>query len=365
MPDPAPEDHPDRPARSASDPVSLADFEALAAASLRPEILGYYSGAATDERTLADNLAAFARWRFVPRLGVEIEGRDTSVEVLGRRWPTPFGVAPMALMKMANPAGDVAVARACAARGLVMTLSTVGTATIEEVGAAGAPSWFQLYLLEDLGRSRELLARSEAAGYEAIVMTMDAPILGRRERDVRLGFQLPDGVSYANVRRSAHRRGDTYGDDGFKQSNTWADLEWVVGNTRLPVIAKGILHPDDALRAIQAGAAGIQVSNHGGRQLDGTIAALDALPAVADAVAGRVPVLFDSGIRRGSDVLAALALGATAVFLGRPVLWSLAWAGERGVGMALDMLAAEFRLSLGLAGQLRADAVPRDLVVRV
>jgi 4-hydroxymandelate oxidase len=350
-------------ARAADDPIRLADLESLALARLDPGVGSYYSGAANDELTLADNVAAFRRWRFVPRIGVEIEGRDTSVEVLGRPWPVPFMVAPMALQRMANPEGEVAVARACAARGLTMSLSTVGSATIEDVAAAGAPAWFQLYLLRDRERNRELLDRAAAAGCEALILTMDAPILGRRERDIRTGFHLPEGIGYANIRRGGIKRGDTYGDDDIKPSNTWDDLAWVVGATRLPVIVKGVLHPDDAIRALDLGAAGVGVSNHGGRQLDGSIAALDALPAVVDAVAGRAPVLFDSGIRRGSDVLLALALGARAVMLGRPVLWALAWGGEVGVGRAFDMLAAEVELALGLAGLARADEASRDLVV--
>ena len=345
------------------DPVRLADFEALALAKLPPASGGYYSGAANDEVTLRDNVAAFERWRFVPRIGVETQGRDASVEVLGRRWPSPFMVAPMALHKIADPEGEVAVARACAARGLVFCLSTVGSATIEEVAATGAACWFQLYFLDDEGRNRELLARSEAAGYEAIVLTMDAPILGRRERDVRLGFARPPGVEYANVNRSSLTRGDTYGDDEFKLSNTWDDLAWVVANTKLPVIVKGVLHPDDAERALDLGAAAVDVSNHGGRQLDRSIAAIDALPAVVEAVAGRAPVLLDSGIRRGTDVLTALALGARGVMLGRPVLWSLAWGGEAGVGRALDMLAAEVHLALGLAGLRSTAEASRKLLV--
>ncbi len=352
-------------ARAAGDPICLADLEALALAKLDPGVGSYYSGAANDERTLADNLAAFHRWRFVPRIGVEIEGRDTSVEVLGRRWPTPFMVAPLALQRMGDPDGELAGARACAARGLTMSLSTVASATIEDVAAAGAPAWFQLYLLRDRDRNRDLLDRAAAAGYEAIILTMDAPILGRRERDIRTGFHLPAGIGYANIRRGALKRGDTYGDDEMKPSNTWDDLAWVVGATRLPVIVKGVLHPDDAVRALDLGAAGVGVSNHGGRQLDGSIAALDALPAVVDAVAGRAPVLLDSGIRRGTDVLLALALGARAVMLGRPVLWGLAWSGEAGVGRAFDMLAAEVELALGLAGLARADEASRDLVVRI
>lgn len=353
------------PESSSSAPLHLADFEALALAKLDPGVGSYFSGAANDELTLADNLAAFRRWRFVPRIGEEIEGRDASVEVLGRRWPFPVMVAPMALHRMADPDGEVAVARACAARGLTMSLSTVGTATIEEVGAAGARTWFQIYLLRDRDRSRELLDRSAAARYEAIILTMDAPILGRRERDLRTGFRLPEGVGYANIRRGALKRGDTYGDDEIKPSNTWDDLAWTVASSSLPVVVKGILHPDDARRAIDLGAAAIDVSNHGGRQLDGTIAALDALPAVVDAVGGRVPVLLDSGIRRGSDVLMALALGARAVMVGRPVLWSLAWGGEAGVGLAFDLLRAEFELALGLAGLTRAADAGRDLLVRV
>ncbi len=246
-----------------------------------------------------------------------------------------------------------------------MSLSTVGSATIEDVAAAGARTWFQLYLLRDRDRSRELLDRAAAAGYEAIVLTMDAPILGRRERDLRTGFALPPGVGYANIRRGSARRGDTYGDDEIKPSNTWDDLAWTVASSALPVVVKGILRPDDARRALDLGAAAIGVSNHGGRQLDLSIASLDALPAVADAVAGRVPVLFDSGIRRGTDVLAALALGARAVMVGRPLLWALAWGGEAGVRLAFDLLLAEIDLAFALAGVPSADAVPRDLVVRV
>lgn len=346
------------------DPVRLADFEALALAKLPPGSGAYYSGGANDEVTLRDNTEAFDRWRFVPRVGVEIQDREPAVEVLGRRWPSPFMVAPMALHRLADPDGEVAVARACAARGLVFCLSTVGSATIEEVAATGAACWFQLYFLEDAAKNLELLQRAEAAGYEAIVLTMDAAILGRRERDLRTGFARPDSVTYANIRRSNVKRADTYGDDEFKPSNTWDDLAWVIANTRLPVIVKGVLHPDDAVRALDLGAAAVDVSNHGGRQLDRSIPSVDALPAVVDAVGGRAPVLLDSGIRRGTDILTALALGASGVMLGRPVLWSLAWGGEAGVGRAFDLLAAEFELSLGLAGLRSPAEASRRLLVR-
>lgn len=350
-------------------PLNLAEFEALAVAGLDAGVAAYFGGAAADEVTLADNLAAFRRWRIVPRMFVDIETRDPSVEVLGRRWPAPIMVAPMALQRMAHPDGEVAVARACAARGITMSLSTVGSATIEDVGAAGAPSWFQLYLLRDPGRNCELLDRAAAAGYEAIVLTVDAPILGRRERDLRTQFHLPPGVGYANIHRSGTKRDpanrdNTYGDDDIKPANTLEDLDWTTANTRLPVIVKGILHPADARRAIDHGAAAIGVSNHGGRQLDYSIAALDALPGVLDAVNGRVPVILDGGIRRGTDVLMALALGARAVMVGRPILWALAWGGERGVALALDMLVAEYDLALALSGVPRSAALSPELLVR-
>ena len=293
---------------------------------------------------------------------VDITARDPSVSVLGRRWPAPIMVAPLALHRLADPEGEVAVARAAATRGLTMCLSTVGSATIEEVAAAcgTGPRWFQLYPLADRGKTRALLDRAVAAGYEAIVFTVDCPILGRRERDRRDGFVLPPGVGYPNLASD----GDTYARDELATAYTWADLEWVANAAGLPVIAKGVLDPADAILAFEHGASAVVVSNHGGRQLDLSIAALDAFPDVVAAVDGRGPVLFDSGIRRGTDVLIALALGARAVMIGRPVLWALAWGGEAGVGWAFDQLLAEFDLALALAGVPRAADLSTRILVR-
>lgn len=349
---------------SGSQPIRLADFEALALAKMPPALGGYYSGAANDEITLADNLAAFRRLRFLPHIGGAVEGRDPSVEVLGRRWPAPFMVAPMSLHRLGDPEGEIAVARACAARGLVFSLSTVGTSTIEDVAATGAPRWFQLYLLKDRGRNLDLLGRAEAAGYEAVIFTMDAPILGRRERDIRTGFSLPPGVGYANIRRGAIKRDDTYGDDAFKPDNTWDDLAWVVGATRLPVIVKGVLRGDDAVRTVDGGAVGVIVSTHGGRQLDGVVPSPRALPEVVEAVGDRAEVYVDGGVRTGGHVLRALALGARAVLVGRPVLWALAVGGREGVRDLLVELAADTRDQMGLAGVVSCADAGRDLVTR-
>lgn len=353
--------------------LNVHDVERIAARVLTPGAAAYYDGGAWDESTLRDNVAAFERWRFRPRVLVDVAHRDLSVDVLGRRWPTPFGIAPMALQRLACPDGEVAAARACAARGVTYTLSTVASATIEEVAAVGGPRWFQLYVTPDADWTLSLVRRAEAAGYEALVMTVDAAPLGRRERDHRVGLTLPPDVRYENlvVRPSAgggdlglSREGpQLYAKEFLKEALTAADLAWLVRESRLPVIVKGVLRGDDADAVVEAGAAGVWVSNHGGRQLDRAIAAVDALPDVVAAVHGRAPVLFDSGIRRGMDALTALALGATAVFVGRPLLWGLAWDGERGAGAVLDMLRDEFDLAMAISGSARASAIDPSIVV--
>ncbi|MCU0506136.1 MAG: alpha-hydroxy-acid oxidizing protein [Chloroflexi bacterium] len=366
--------------------LNVRDVERIAAGVLSPGAAAYYNGGAWDESTLRDNEAAFERWRFRPKVLVDVARRDLSVRVLGRLWPTPFGTAPMALMRLATPEGEGAAARACRDRGITYTLSTVASATIEEVAEVGGPRWFQLYTTPDADWTMSLVRRAEAAGYEALVMTVDAAPLGRRERDARVGLTLPPGVRYENlvVRPSAvgggeggpgHETGadgedalsregpQLYAKEFLKEALTPADLAWLVRESRLPVIVKGVLRGDDADAVVEAGAAGVWVSNHGGRQMDRAIASIDALPDVVQAVRGRVPVLFDGGIRRGMDALAALALGATAVFVGRPLLWGLAWDGERGAGAVLDMLTAELDLAMAITGVPRASSIDPSILV--
>jgi 4-hydroxymandelate oxidase len=347
----------DRPALAGFQPehvgdptlINLGDYERAAAERLSPGALAYYSGGANDERTLADNRAAFARRRIIPRVLRDVSSVDTSVEILGRRWPTPIWIAPTAFHRLAHPDGEMATARAAAARGTTMVLSTSSSIDLVDVAAVGGPRWFQVYLLADPGARRAHVERAVAAGYEALVLTADLPRIGRRERDIRVGFRIPDDVAVPNIAAAAGLPLAEGLNVAFADTMTWDDLEWLAG-FGLPVVVKGILHPDDARLAVDHGAAAIGVSNHGGRQLDTAIASLDALPAVVDAVAGRSPVLMDGGVRRGTDVLIALALGAAAVGIGRPVLWGLAVNGEAGVSHVLDLLNAELELAMALAG---------------
>jgi 4-hydroxymandelate oxidase len=250
---------------------------------------------------------------------------------------------------MAHPDGELATARAAAVRRMTMTLSTSASTDMADVAAVGGPRWYQVYLLLDRGARRAMLERAVECGYEALVLTADLQRLGRRERDIRASFLIPEGVYLPNVAAAAGVDASDAAAVPFVERLTWDDLEWVAG-FGLPVIVKGVLHPDDARLAVDHGAAAVAVSNHGGRQLDGAIASLDALPAVVDAVAGRVPVLLDGGVRRGTDALIALALGATGVGIGRPVLWGLACDGEAGVGRVLDLLTGELEQAMALAG---------------
>jgi isopentenyl diphosphate isomerase/L-lactate dehydrogenase-like FMN-dependent dehydrogenase len=341
--------------------INLHDYERVAAERLAPGPLAYFTGGAGDEITLRDNRAAFARQAIVPRVMRNVSTIDMSVELFGRRWPTPIWIAPTALQRMAHPDGELAAARAAAARGVTMAVSTSASTDIADVAAVGGPRWFQVYLLADPGARRALVERAVTNGYEALLLTVDLARIGRRERDLRIGFRIPAGVDIPNVAIAAGVSPEDVASVAFTDRLTWTDLEWLAG-FGLPVIVKGILHPDDARLAIEHGAAGIDVSNHGGRQLDGAIASLDALPAVVEAVEGRIPILLDGGVRRGTDVLIALALGAAAVGIGRPVIWGLAVDGETGVGNVLDLLTNELSNAMALAGAAScADLTPELL----
>jgi isopentenyl diphosphate isomerase/L-lactate dehydrogenase-like FMN-dependent dehydrogenase len=336
-------------------PVCLRDLESLVADQLDAGPLGYFAGGAADERTLADNEAAFARRQLLPRVMVDVSEVSTQTSVLGTELSMPVIVAPVALQRMAHADGEPGMARAAAAAGTLMCVSTLATATAREVAEAApdAPRWFQLYVLRDRGVTHALVDEAVACGYRALVVTVDAPRAGRRERDLRTGFAVPPGIDMPGVTAAAgHSDGLTPAEffSLVDPSLTWKDLEALVDAVDLPVLVKGVHAAADARLAIQHGAAGVVVSNHGGRQLDGVPAGIDLLEDVVQEVAGEIEVLVDGGVRRGSDVLKALALGARAVMVGRPLLWGLAWDGEAGARWVLETLRAELELDLMLLG---------------
>jgi isopentenyl diphosphate isomerase/L-lactate dehydrogenase-like FMN-dependent dehydrogenase len=331
---------------SAEGVLSLDDYEAEAQARLDPALFAGLDGGAGDELTVRANRRAWDRLALRPRVLVDVTNVSTRTTVLGRELAAPVLVAPLGFQDLVHPDGVAATARGAARAGAVTVVSTVSRATPAEVAAAapGAPRWFQLYCLRDRGLTRELAAQAADAGSEALVVTVDAPLLGRRERAQRAGWALPDGyvlgacgLSPADLQ---HR---------IDPALTWRDLG-SLAEAGLPLVLKGILTAEDAALAAEHGAAAVVVSNHGGRQLDGAAATADALPEVVEAVDGRLEVLVDGGVRRGTHVLAALALGARAVLVGRPVLWALATAGEAGVERALGLLRDELESALALAG---------------
>ena len=338
-----------------SEPLNVMDYERLAAAALPEGPLGYYAGGAGDERTLRDNVAAWSRRRLRPRVLVDVGEVSAATTVLGTPVASPVLVAPTALQRMAHPDGEPGMARAAAGAGTIMTLSTLCTSTPAEVAAAapGAPRWLQLYVTRDRAISRALVDSAVDAGFGAVVVTVDAPVPGRRERDHRTGFRVPAELDMPAVTAALGRSGGVTVEDFFSVVDptlTWGDLEDFAAECPLPVVLKGVQTAEDAALACDHGAAGIVVSNHGGRQLDGVAATADMLPEVVDAVAGRVEVLVDGGIRRGTDVLVALALGASAVLVGRPALWGLAAGGEVGARAVLDTLQQEVENGLALLG---------------
>jgi isopentenyl diphosphate isomerase/L-lactate dehydrogenase-like FMN-dependent dehydrogenase len=329
--------------------LNVGDYEREAERVLDPGAFGYFAGGAGDELTLRDNLEAFSRWQLRPRVLVDVGEVTTATTVLGREVSMPLLVAPTAFQRLAHPDGDVATARAAAEVGTVMCQSTLSSVTPAELAAAapGARLWFQLYLSSDRGFTADLLASVVEAGFEAVVFTVDFPAAGRRERDLRAAFTLPEDLATPNIPGSLRRR-DFHAalSEIVDPTLTWRDLEWLREACPLPILLKGILSAEDALLAAEHGAAGVIVSNHGGRQLDGVAATLDALPEVVEAVRDDVEVLLDGGVRRGADVLKALALGARAVLVGRAPVWGLAVGGEQGVSEVLELLRAEIALGL-------------------
>jgi len=336
-----------------SDPVCVADFERLAEERIAPDLWCYYAGGAGDEVTLRANVASFRRWAFRQRVLTDVSRVSGETEILGLRLSMPLLVAPTALQALLTPEGELATARACAAVGTAMCVSTIVSHTHEEIRAAApeASRWQQLYVLEDRALTEEHLAEANEAGYSAVVLTVDTPMWGRRERDLRLGFRIPADLRLPYVSADASHRAKGIAYLPVSPSLTWDDIGWVAERAGgRPVVVKGVLTAPDAELAVEHGAAAVIVSNHGGRQLDGLPATLDALPEVAHAVGGRVPVLMDGGIRRGTDVLKALALGADATLVGRPILYGLAADGEAGARRVLELLRDEIVRGLALIG---------------
>jgi lactate 2-monooxygenase len=361
-------------------PVAFEKLESRAREALSPEAFDYVAGGAGGEDTMRANREAFRRWRLVPRVLRDVARRDLAVAVLGQRLIAPVLLAPVGVLSIIHPDAERAVARAAAATGIPFVLSTASSTPLETVAAeaGAAPRWFQLYWPADPELAASFIARAEAAGFQALVVTLDTHVLGWRERDIArayLPFLYGEGLAnYMSdpVFRGALQRPPEedpraaalhFARVFASSSLTWEDIAALRDRTRLPILLKGILHPDDARRAADHGVAGVIVSNHGGRQVDGAIAALDALPEVADAVGDRLAVLFDSGIRRGADVLQALALGARAVLLGRPYVYGLALGGEDGVRHVVLNLLAELDVTLALLGCASVSEIGGDCVV--
>ena len=345
--------------------VTLADFEAPARLAMEPAAFDYVAGGAWDELSLLSNDAAWRRYRLRPRVLVDVSSVDPSTTMLGAPTSLPVAVAPMAVHGLAHPDGEVATARAAGVAGIPFVLSTTSSRSIEEV-ATGAPDtnrWFQLYVQVDPGRTRELVERAAVAGYGALVLTVDLPRLGYRERDRRSQFELPPLGNFvegpATHARGAHVDGFEMLDRQLEVGPTWDELATIRSWSGLPFVLKGILTPEDADLAVQHGVDAIVVSNHGARQLDRTPAPIDVLEEIAATVAGRAEVWVDGGVRRGLDVASALALGARAVLIGRPILWALATGGEAGVIRALAILREELEIAMALLGTPTPTAITR------
>jgi isopentenyl diphosphate isomerase/L-lactate dehydrogenase-like FMN-dependent dehydrogenase len=341
------------------DPINVFDYEAIARTKLPPAHWDYINGGSDDEVTLHANRASLERIRLRPRVLVDVSASalDTRASVLGTPISMPLMVAPTAMHCLAHPEGECATAQAAGKANTLMIASTTATRSLEEIAqAASGPLWFQLYIYPELQVAEKLVHRAESAGYRAIVLTVDLPVLGNREKDKRNNVVIPPPPFVEANFVDVEKRGQEW------VSLTWESLSWLRSITSLPILLKGILTAEDALLAIEHGMDGIVVSNHGGRQLDSALASIDALPEIVEAVAGRCEVFFDGGIRRGTDILKALALGARAVLVGRPVLWGLAANGAEGAYQVLEILRKELELAMALSGRPTLSSIDRTLV---
>jgi (S)-2-hydroxy-acid oxidase/4-hydroxymandelate oxidase len=336
--------------------VKLGDFRTLARRALAPEVFDYIDCGACDEITRRANRRDFDAIRLLPLSMRDVSRPELAMDLLGASFRVPIGFSPTALHRLVHEGGEVATARAAKAAGVPMVVSAMSSLTLEEIADRSGHEglWLQTYVFRDRELTRELVGRAERAGYRAVVVSAGCPVVGKRDRNLANRFALPEGVTAANFAGSGRLDHNnpihSFDRAELDPSLTWKDVEWLRAHTALPVLLKGIMNPRDVVPALEAGVSGIIVSNHGGRQLDTTASTISVLPEVARAVSGRVPLLVDSGFRRGTDVLKALALGADGVFLGRPVMWALAAGGEEGVAAAVELLADELRLSMQLAG---------------
>ena len=351
-------------------PVCLADYETLARARLDPNALAFFAGGAADEITLRWNREAFDKLAISPRVFRGGSGGHARVPLFGREYKHPIFIAPMAVQKLAHKDGEIATAIAAEAQESCMVLSAQASVPMEDAYRAGATCrWFQLYVQPTRAATMQLVRRAEAAGFEVLVVTADAPVSGVRTREHRAGFQLPPGISAVNLEGLSSEAGPVLSpgasivfDHFVAVAPTWDDLAWLKSETKLPIVVKGILAAEDATRAVELGVDGIIVSNHGGRTLDTLPATIDVLPEIVEAVAGRIPVLLDGGIRRGTDVLKAIARGAAAVLVGRPIIYGLAVDGALGAAHVLRLLRDELEIAMALTGcRTLADAGPHIL----
>eukprot|EP00054_Salpingoeca_dolichothecata_P038211 m.13199 g.13199 ORF g.13199 m.13199 type:complete len:371 (-) comp8330_c0_seq1:78-1190(-) len=359
-------------------PLTVDEFHDYAKEHLPKQAYDYYASGANDEISLQENRTAFARYRLRPRILRNVSVLNTETTILGQKIATPICIAPTAMQRMAHPDGETATARAAQAAQTAMILSSWSTSSIEEVARSNGDGlrWFQLYVYHDRKVVLDLVHRAEASGYKALVVTVDTPILGQRNKDVKNRFKLPSHLTLANFSERGDEKAtgvQSNEDSGLAayvaslidQTLNWEDIAWLKKKSKLPLVLKGILTAEDARLAVQHGASAVIVSNHGARQLDTCPATLEALPEVVKAVNGRAEVYLDGGIRMGTDVLKALALGARAVFIGRPVLWGLSYDGQAGVTEVLRVLQAEFRLAMALSGMRNLKEITSNLVAPV